>query len=345
MVPMQKVSGTPKLTQSKASQQKIQSNKILIVCGPTASGKTKFAISLAHRFNGELVNADSRQMYKGMDVLSGKDMPPGVQPQIRGHRVVKGDTIDLVTYDMDGIPLWLYDVAPISCPLSVSHFQEIARYVISDIHTRGKLPIIVGGTGFYLSSLVDRIGTIHIPQDQVLRDELKQQSVEYLQTRLAQDDAYRWQQMNMSDKYNPRRLIRGIEVAKWMHAHEAAVVEERHVDACWIGLTLDQVSLSQRITSRVSTRFEHGAVEEVKQLGEISDTLPAGSMIGVSVLGEYIRNVVTLGEAKRLWAMEELQYAKRQMVWFAKRTDIHWFDSGLAETQTLLEKLVYEWYT
>lgn len=335
MAPMQKVSDTHKHIKKR----------VLIVCGPTASGKTKLALTLARRFNGELVNADSRQMYKGMDVLSGKDIPTGVKPYIHERRIVKGETVEVSTYDMYGIPLWLYDAAPITQSLSVSHFQEIASYVISDIQKRGKLPIVVGGTGFYLSTLVDGIDTIHIPQDHSLRGMLAEKTVKDLQDMLSVVDPTRWKGMNNSDTFNSRRLIRAIEVATWKKEHPSPRRQNEVFDAMWVGLRCEVDDISKRISARVAARFNNGAVEEVIGLGKISVLLPADSMLGVSVLRDYIRGSITAEETKRLWAIEELQYAKRQMVWFRKRSDIHWFDSEKDVPSALLENLVREWYT
>lgn len=331
--------------QKVSDMHKIARNKILIVCGPTASGKTKTALMLAHRFNGELVNADSRQIYKGMDVLSGKDIPFGVTPQVRAHVLVKHEKFSLVTYDIDGIPVWLYDVSPITHALSVSHFQILATHVIIDIHKRGKLPIIVGGNGFYLSSLVDSMPTLHIPQNIPLRKILDTYSVEKLQRTLLSDDASRWHAMNESDRNNPRRLIRAIEVSTWNTTYGIDPVKKTEFDAVWVGLRTATSTLAQRIAKRVSDRFDNGVIEEVKQVGALSDQLPGSSMLGLLTIRSYIHGDMSREEVCRLWTIEEIQYAKRQMVWFLKRSDIHWFNSDESETFALLEKLVHEWYT
>lgn len=335
MAPMQKVSDTPKSIK----------DAILIICGPTAAGKTKLAVSLAQTFDGELVNADSRQMYEGMDIISGKDIPLGIKPQVRERISIKGGDYPLVTYDMYGVPLWLYDVSPITRPLSISHFQTLATYVISSIQKRGKLPIIVGGTGFYLSSLAGTIPSLHIPQDSTLRDALDKTSVKDLQAMLLVENPDRWYAMNDSDRQNPRRLIRAIEVSRWNATHGAQVDMTPQYTAHWIGLRPKQKQLPSKIAKRVSDRFIGGAVEEVKQLGILSKNLPASSALGISVLQEYIQGRISADEAKRLWTTEELQYAKRQMVWFARQSNIHWFDADTKESLIMMEKLVHEWYT
>ena len=125
--------------------------KVLIICGPTATGKTKLAIHLARHYNGELVNADSRQMYQGFDILSGKDIPKGATKEVKGQVKIRGSEYPLVTYSLDGIPVWLYDAVPREGDASIAVFRDLANHVIADIEKRGKLPIVVGGTGYYLS--------------------------------------------------------------------------------------------------------------------------------------------------------------------------------------------------
>ena len=148
--------------------------KILIVCGPTATGKTALASQLAKKFDGELISADSRQVYRGMDVVTGKDRPD--------------------------VPIWLYDVVNPDEEFSVSHWIKLARRAINDISKRGKLPIIVGGTGLYIHALLHPLETITIPPDRALREQLQEQSVKELQQMLTRGS------MNNSDWNNPRRL-------------------------------------------------------------------------------------------------------------------------------------------
>lgn len=321
-------------------------DKILIVCGPTASGKTSLAISLAKQYNGELINADSRQMYQGMDVLSGKDIPAGGKSTQRGKLSVKDTELLICTYDLNGIPIWLYDMAPVSTSLSISHFQAAAEYAISDIHARGKIPIIVGGNGFYLSSLVRAIPTISVPQNPAVRSSLEGKSLSILQNTLASLDAMRLHDMNNSDRNNPRRLLRAIEVAVWKK--DKAIQRDMSIpmyDAFWVGIRMDVSVLESRITERVSHRFEGGAIGEAKAVGNVAPELPAGSILGLSMLQAYIRGERSAEETQHLWSHEEFRYAKRQMVWFAKQTEIHWFDGENNRMGAEVEKLVREWYT
>lgn len=275
-------------------------NKLLIICGPTGTGKTKLALALAKKFNGELVSADSRQVYRGLDALTGKDRSKE-------------------------IPIWLYDVIDVGQPFSAAHFALLARRAIDDIHKRKKLPIVVGGTGLYLSALTSTIDTLGIPPNTKLRKKLALMSVEKLQKELQKVDAARWKRMNNSDRSNPRRLIRAIEVS----GNTSTQRTPTH-DALWIGLTAPLPVLKQRIEARVKTRWD-------KALGEVTDDLPP--VLGAGPLFLFLRGEVTKEEALRKWITAEYQYAKRQLVWFRKKKQILWLD------EAQVEEHVRQWYT
>ena len=279
--------------------------KILIICGPTATGKTGLAISLAKKFRGELVSADSRQVYKGLDALTGKDRS-------------------------DEIPILLYDVVAPTEKFSVAHFVRLARNTIEDIGNRGTLPIVVGGTGLYLRALTRPIETIAIPPDWALRRRLETVSLDELQTLV---DPHRLERMNDSDKRNPRRLIRVIEIAK---SEKTSSQHTPAYDTLWIGLTAPLPILKDRIETRIRSRFNQ-AVREVR------NDLP--SILGVDSLLAFTRGEVVKDEALRKWEQAEYQYAKRQMTWFRKEKAIHWFDVQHADYQREVEALVRGWYT
>lgn len=332
MVPMPKVSDTHK--------------RILIICGPTASGKTALAAALAKRLDGELVNADSRQMYRGLDIIAGKDTDSGSHPVPRGSISVKGETYPLVTYETGGVPIWLYDVAATDHPVSISHFRQIAQHIITDILRRGKLPIVVGGTGFYLSSLVRPIETLHVPQNDELRVTLANDTLPALQRTIAEADVSRWEQMNESDRNNPRRLIRAIEIAEWKRTHGAMIESgDAPFDAIWIGVKAEGDVLERRIRERVKQRMESGAVDEATALLHVSEHVPAASAIGLPILARFIRGELTREEEEGAWVREEVRYAKRQMVWFAKQRDIRWFPVSDGRVADRVEKLAGAWYT
>ncbi|MBI5356461.1 hypothetical protein HZB78_02510 [Candidatus Collierbacteria bacterium] len=169
-------------------------NKILIISGPTAAGKTQLAFRLAKQFDGELISADSRQVYRGMDIGTGKEFPVQVKTQ---NSKLKIFGYDLVNPDEE----W-----------SAAHFVKLADKLIPEIQSRGRLPIIVGGTGLYIANLLNPPETLNIPPDRKLRAELEKPAVAELQDRLKKINQKRFEKMNESDRSNPRRLIRAIEI-------------------------------------------------------------------------------------------------------------------------------------
>jgi tRNA dimethylallyltransferase len=223
-------------------------NKLLIVCGPTATGKTALAATLAKKFNGELVSADSRQVYRGMDIVTGKDRPD--------------------------VPIWLYDVVNPGEEFSVSQWVKLARSAITDIHKRNKLPIVVGGTGLYINALIHPFETIDIPPNKSLRKKLQKLSVSGLQAMIPRDD------MNQSDWNNPRRLIRKIEIAQ----SKIRIRRQAHqYDYLIIGLTAPKPVLRKLITERLKERIRKGMEAEVASLlARYNRNLPSMSAIGLN---------------------------------------------------------------
>ena len=282
--------------------------KILIICGPTGTGKTKLAVTMAKAMDGELINADSRQVYIGLDALTGKDRSKEIR-------------------------IWLYDVLPPDQEFSVLHFVRLASQAIEDIHKRGKLPIVVGGTGFYFRALTTSIDTIAVSPNAALRKTLNAKSPEALGRQLQRVNQARWGTMNDSDRKNPRRLIRAIEVAM---SESCVPLMKPSYDTLWVGLTASLAVLKERITRRVSKRFDKAATE-------VRDGLPL--ILGADPLLSFVHGESTKEEALRDWARREYQYAKRQLTWFRKENAIHWFDVNTIDYQKEVEALVRGWYT
>lgn len=204
--------------------------KVIIICGPTATGKTKLALQLAKEFNGELISADSRQVYIGNDVETGKDL----------H------------LNTSGIKIWLYDVVNSGEEFSVSVWRRLAQNAIKDILARDKLPIVVGGSGLYIKSLVQNLPDIDVPYDKKLRKELENKSVADLFNYLKNINSQKAHSLNNSDKLNPRRLIRAIEI---LISPSTRLGEGLGVRYLQIGLTSSKQELITRIKTRV---FERG---------------------------------------------------------------------------------------
>jgi tRNA dimethylallyltransferase len=223
-------------------------NRLLVLCGPTATGKTALAAALAKKFNGELVSADSRQVYRGMDLVTGKDRPD--------------------------VPIWLYDIVDPDEEFSVSHWVRLANGAIADILKRNKLPIVVGGTGLYINALIHPFETINIPPDTALRARLQTMSVAELQAMTTRGD------MNQSDWNNPRRLIRKIEIAG---SKKGRIKKEEKYDAFVIGLTAPLVILDKCIDERFKKRVRQGMKKEITILfKKYGKELPSMSAIGVN---------------------------------------------------------------
>lgn len=291
--------------------------KLLIICGPTATGKTKLSSLLAKKFDGELVSADSRHVHKGLDILTGKDLPT------------------------DDTRLWLCDVIEFSEPFSVAQYQRLAREAIADIQARGELPILVGGTGFYIRAIVKRIDTLSVPQNLSLRNKLYKASVSELQKILSRLDSKKWKQMNSSDRQNPRRLVRAIEVATWDKSHKRANDQRiPSYDTLWIGLTGSPKLLKENVEKRVRARFDRGVVDEVKRYGIVGTTA-----LGFSTVHRYIAREIHKEEAIRLWTAQEYAYARRQLTWFRKDKEIHWFDIADQQVEQRIIDMVKSWYT
>lgn len=203
-----------------------KNNKVLVVCGPTATGKTKLAMQLAQEFNGELISADSQQVYLGRDLETGKD------------KDILGDT-----------KIWLMDILEQTNDFSVSQWRRLAHDAISDILARDKLPIVVGGSGLYIKALVQNLSDVDIPQDISLRNSNK--STSELFSILNNLDPHKAVSLNNSDKNNPRRLIRAIEIAKFPSPKLGEGLGVRYVQ---IGLTAPREFLEKKIVQRVKDR-------------------------------------------------------------------------------------------
>lgn len=289
--------------------------KLLIICGPTATGKTSLAFSLAKKLNGELVSADSRQVYRGMDIGTGKERDP-----------------DILT--------WCIDVVNPDEEFSVSHFHTIATEAIANIHKRGKLPIVVGGTGLYIQSLLTPFATAEIPPNAALRKELSTLPLEELQHRLQKEDAKTWEQLNNSDKNNPRRLIRKIELSKSSSYTSSSPASYPSYDSFIVGLTASSKVLYERIDARVDARVAQGIEQEVQTLIVKGYTW---DMPGMNTLGYKEFKGGFSPEAVARWKFDEHAYARRQLTWFKKMNGIEWFTIPVSPES--IGARVSSWYT
>jgi tRNA dimethylallyltransferase len=275
-------------------------NKLLFIVGPTGTGKTKAAISISQTHPSILVSADSRQVYRGMDIVTGKDHPADQ-------------------------PLYGIDLVDPDEPISVSVWHEAVMPIIEKAWDENKLPIIVGGTGLYVKSLSGGIETMKVGINQSLREELSRLSLTELQTKLSDLDPDKFASLNHSDRHNPRRLIRAIEVAS--SSSLSSSPRDFEVEPTLIGLRYSSLALQeQAIRDRVLSRLDHGAIDETQSLIKKYDrSLQSLTAIGYRSLIDFLDGTINRAEMIDQWVADELAYAKRQLTWFRKQ-DLIWYD-------------------
>lgn len=276
--------------------------KLLVVCGPTATGKSVLAVELAKQFDGEVISADSRQVYKGLDIGSAK----------------------ITQTEMDGVPHHLLDVAEPTDYFSVADFQALAQEVITDIHTRRKLPIICGGTGMYIDSVIYGTQFPEVPPNEPLRKELTKLTSEELYEQLQKLDPDRAIEI---DQHNPVRLIRAIEIATTLGTVPKIEKQDSEYSTFFIGLDLPKEELQERIEKRISDRIPT-LFDEIKSLHNSGVTFEKLDSFGLEYRygSDYVQEKINLSEFKELLATKTWQYAKRQMTWFKRNSEIHWFN-------------------
>lgn len=318
--------------------------KLLIVCGPTATGKTALAIKLAKIFNGELVSVDSRQVYKFMDIGTGKD----VSDFNFKLSDLKWKRKKIGYYFKDKLKIWGLDLVKPDEEFSVAHWLDFAHLIIQDIWQRKKLAIVVGGTGFWLKALINKIDSLGIAPDWQLRKQLEKKGVEQLREMLAGLDPGRLQRMNYSDKNNPRRLIRAIEIARKRKdlRFKPQVLRFKIDRLLMIGLKASNKVLYQGIDQRVEKRIKQGAEKEVRALIKkgYSWNLFSLTATGYKEWRPFLEAKSTLKEVITRWKFNEHQLARRQLTWFKKNQKINWFDIEKPSWQKNVVKLVKSWY-
>lgn len=327
--------------------------KIVVICGPTASGKTGLGVSLAKKFSGEIISADSRQVYQGLTIGTGKDVGRSQFVVFTGF---SGMSNKFTTgyYVIDGIRLWGLDIVQASYPFNVADYVSYVRPVLEDIWKRGKLPIIVGGTGLYIKGTVEPPKTLNVPPNRKLRRELEKLPRELLEARLKKTDSSRWRKMNASDRINPRRLIRAIEIASFADSpgRTRTRLPASALDVLKIGLNMPRDGLYKRIDERVDKRISLGMEKEVRRL--LSSGVPRQSQ-AFSATGyrEFIESFPsstsrlgkgTLPEIIQRWKFAEHNYARNQLTWFRKDKEIIWYDVSSPGWQEKVVKRISRWY-
>lgn len=301
--------------------------KLAVVAGPTASGKTRLAIEIAKRFDGEIVGADSMQIYKYMNIGTAK-------PTAEERAEVPHHMIDFLEPD---------------APYSVAEYTEDAHKVIAEIASRGKLPVMCGGTGLYINSVVDDVTFGDFETDYALREELRKtaeaEGAQKLLEMLAEFDPESAQKLHPN---NIRRIIRAIEFYKvtgtTISAHQKMTKErESRYEPIMLSIAWDRQELYERINKRVDIMLEEGLFDEVRSMMERGYTKQLNSMqgIGYKEVMDCMDGLMTYDEAVELIKQSSRRYAKRQLTWFRRDARINWInaENAVEEAIKIIEEI------
>jgi tRNA dimethylallyltransferase len=270
-----------------------------------------------------IISADSRQVYKGLEVLTGADLPPDfIAGNNHFSKATQQGTIEL------------YGIAMISVSdeWSLGNFLEYVRPIIKQAQADNKQILVVGGTGLYHEHLLNEDSRLSIPPNLELRTQLAQLTVEELQAKLQELSPLRFEQMNNSDKNNPRRLQRAIEVALYsqeIYENETANQETAaNEDHRYLGLLLPLEIVYEKIKERVKIRFENGAVEEVKNILSHTKVLSPQltTTLGFTEIQRFLAGELSAQQCQELWAQADFSYSKRQLTWWKKYGPVQWFE-------------------
>jgi tRNA dimethylallyltransferase len=294
--------------------------KVLVILGATSTGKSDLAVQLAQKLNGEVISADSRQVYKGLDLGTGK----------------------ITKKEMRGVTHYLLDVANPKKKFSVTEYQKHANSAIVNIIKKNKLPIIAGGTGFYIDAVVKNKVFPEVPPNKKLREQLEKKSTENLFKILKKLDKTRAKEISDKNELNNKvRLVRAIEIAKSLGKVPHIKQKTPNFNFIQIGLKLDDESLKEKIRVRLLKRIESGMLKEVENLHKKGLSWKRMNELGLEYryVSMYLQNKISKKEMIESLVNEINHYAKRQKTWFKREKDIIWFDP---KDTNSIEKFVEE---
>lgn len=285
---------------------------LLTVLGPTASGKTTFACHLAYELDAEIISGDSRQVYRSMDIGTGKD---------------------LADYQIEGkpIPYHLIDIREAGDKYNIFEYQHDFHQAYTDIKQRGKMPILCGGSGLYIESVLRGYSLVNVPENKELREQLQDKSLEELSAILS---TYK-QLHNTTDVDTAQRAIRAIEIEEYTKVHPAERNEFPPLNSLIIGVDIDREIRRKRITNRLKTRLEEGMIDEVRSI--LNKGIHPDDLIYYGLeykyVTLYIQGKISYQEMFSQLEIAIHQFAKRQMTWFRgmekRGLQIHWIESNL----------------
>lgn len=275
---------------------------ILVIVGPTASGKSDVAITFAKKYGGEIISADSRQVYRGMDVGTGKVTK-------REQKLVSHHLLDVTDPKRD---------------FSVSRYKKLAQQAVQDIQKRGKLPIVVGGTGLYVDALLDRVSWPEVPPNKKLRAQFEKLTVAKLFEKLQKLDPRRAKTI---DRHNKRRLIRALEIVLTTGKPIPLQLKDARTDVIWIGINPEKEMLIRNIRKRLDTRMRHSMIQEVKRLHQSGVSWKRLENFGLEYrwIARYLQEKISKQEMHDDLLRDIIRYSKRQITWFKRNKEIRWF--------------------
>lgn len=288
--------------------------KVIVIVGPTAVGKTALSIAIAKQLNGEIINADSTQVYKYMNIATAKATPE----------------------EQEGIPHHLLDIKELEEDYSVYDFQKDVRKKIQEIHQRGKMPILVGGTGFYIKAALYDYQFDH----EEVKENYEDYTTEELYQQLLQEDP-----QTEIHPHNRKRIERALTYIKNHHQpySEKEKTETCLYDVIWIGLTTDRETLYNRINKRVDVMLQNGLLEEAKMIYSTGIRSKAVmTPIGYKELFPYFDGDSSLEECIDKIKQHSRNYAKRQYTWFRNQMDIMWYDVDFNNFSNTIQKVLHD---
>lgn len=299
--------------------------RLIAILGPTACGKTALAVALANELGSEIISADSRQVYRGMDIGTGKD---------------------LEDYAVDGkrVPYHLIDIVEPGSKYNLYRYQRDFMAAYDDIVSRGAQPILCGGTGLYIEAVLKGYALSTVPQNPALRKQLEGESLETLTQKLVELKKKNNSNMhNTTDVDSCQRAIRAIEIETYNLEHTAERRPAQPVDAIVFGLDIDREERRRKISERLRQRLNNGMVDEIKRL--LDSGVAATDLIYYGLeykyVTEYVIGKLSFDEMYRQLEIAIHQFAKRQMTWFRgmerRGTDIHWLDAALCMEKKINE--------
>lgn len=290
--------------------------KIIAIVGPNASGKSEIAVKLAKKFNGEVISADSRQVYRGMNIGTGK----------------------ITKKEMQGITHHLLDVASPKRIFTVAQYQKLAEKAIKKILKKNKIPILCGGTGFYIQTVIDNLQIPEVKPDWKLRKKLEKKSIDQLFQILKKLDPKRAATI---DKNNPRRLIRAIEIVKKTGKPISKLKANPKYDVLMIGIKKEKKELKKLIEKRLKKRLKQGMIKEVEKLHKAGLSWKKLESFGLEYkwIAKYLKKEINREEMIKSLQRDIEDYARRQMVWFKKEKRINWI-KNYKEAENLVKQFL-----